>query len=192
MTAPPCISPSLIRQYLYCPAAAYYIIAGLAEPPTEKMKKGKETQKEAVEAVAKALGAEAAEHSVQLRGAGFCGVIDAVLIIDGRPAPLEVKTTAKPRRIPTPHKAQLGAYMLAAQAHYGKAVQRGYIYYAETGETAEIPLTQDLKTLVLYTADKIRQIYTGHTPQPRPHPNKCPGCWYRKWCATTPTTIETI
>jgi CRISPR/Cas system-associated exonuclease Cas4 (RecB family) len=31
--------------------------------------------------------------------------------------------------------------MLAAQAHYGKAVQKGYIYYAETGDTVEIPLT---------------------------------------------------
>ena len=45
MTAPPCINPSLIRQYLYCPAAAYYIIAGLAEPPTERMKKAKKHRK---------------------------------------------------------------------------------------------------------------------------------------------------
>jgi CRISPR-associated exonuclease, Cas4 family len=192
MTAPPCINPSLIRQYLYCPATAYYIITGAAEPPTERMRKGKETQREAVEAVARSLGAEEIIHAAYLRGAGFCGVIDALLTIGGRPAPLEVKTAAKPRRVPTPHKAQLGAYMLAAQAQYGRAVQRGYIYYAETGDLAEIPLTQDLKALVLYVAEKIRQIYAGHTPQPRPHPNKCPGCWYRKWCATTPTTIETI
>jgi hypothetical protein len=74
MTAPPCINPSLIRQYLYCPAAAYYIIARPRRAPHREDEKGKETQKEAVEAVAKALGAEAAEHSAQSRGAGFCGV----------------------------------------------------------------------------------------------------------------------
>jgi len=192
MAAPPCISPSLVRQYLYCPAAAYYIVAGAAEPPTERMQRGKEVQREAVEAVAKALGAEAVEHSVPLRGAGFCGVVDAVLAVAGRPAPLEVKAAAKPRRVPAPHRAQLGAYMLAAQAQYGCAVQRGYIYYAETGDVAEVPLTSDLRDLVLYAAERIRRMYAGYVPPPTPHPSKCPGCRYRKGCAAVPTTVETI
>lgn len=93
-----CVSPSLIRQYLFCPMAAYFIIAGIAEPPTERMRRGKEAQREAVEAAAKALGAEKIQHSAQLRGAGICGVVDAVLWINKRPAPLEVKYTTPPKK----------------------------------------------------------------------------------------------
>jgi len=63
-----CINPSLIRQYLYCPAAAYYIATGLAEPPTERMRRGKEIQRDAVEAIAKALQAERVEHGVRIKG----------------------------------------------------------------------------------------------------------------------------
>ncbi|MCC6021454.1 MAG: CRISPR-associated protein Cas4 [Thermoproteaceae archaeon] len=192
MTGRPCINPSLVRQYLFCPAAAYYIIAGLAEPPTERMRRGREVQREAVEAAARALGAEDVRYSVELRGAGFCGVVDAVLTINGRPAPLEVKTSPRPRRVPTPHKAQVAAYMLAAQAQYGRAVQRGYVYYAESGDVVEIRLTRDLRDLVLHVAGRIRQIYAGYTPQPAVHPSKCPGCWYRKWCADISRAIDII
>jgi CRISPR-associated exonuclease Cas4 len=187
-----CINPALIRQYLYCPAAAYYIITGAAEPPTERMKKGKETQREAVEAVAKALGADRVEHSPRLEGAGICGVVDAVLWIGGRPAPLEVKLAKPPRTVPTPHKAQAAAYAIAAQAQYRRAATTAYIYYTETGHTATIPLTQDLIQLVNHVAAQIRRIYSGWTPQPRHHPNKCPSCWYRKYCGYTPTQIEKI
>jgi CRISPR-associated exonuclease Cas4 len=156
------------------------------------MLRGREVQREAVEAAARALGAEDVKYSVKLEGAGFCGVVDAVLTIGGRPAPLEAKTLARPRRVPTPHKAQVAAYMLAAQAQYGRAVQRGYVHYAESGDTVEIRLTRDLRDLVLHVAWRIRQIYAGYTPQPAMHPSKCPGCWYRKWCAAVPRAIETI
>jgi len=35
-------------------------------------------------------------------------------------------------------------------------------------------------------------MYAGYVPQPTPNTSKCPGCWYRKWCAAVPTTVETI
>lgn len=187
-----CISPSLIRQYLYCPAAAYYIIAGVAEPPTERMRRGKEVQKEAVEAAARALGAEEVEHSPRLEGNGICGVVDAVLWIGGRPAPLEVKYATPPRRIPTGHKAQAAAYAMAAQGTYRKAVAAAYIHYAEACQIRAVPLTRDLKELVQHVAQQIRKIYDGWTPHPAPHPAKCQGCWYRKYCGYTPTKVETI
>ncbi|MEZ0318798.1 MAG: CRISPR-associated protein Cas4 [Pyrobaculum sp.] len=187
-----CINPSLIRQYLYCPAAAYYIITGAGEPPTERMKKGKENQTEAVEAAAKALGATKVEHSPRLEGHGICGVVDAVLWINGRPAPLEVKYAKPPRRVPTSHKAQAAAYALAAQGTYRKAATTAYIYYAEAGQIHTVALTQDLKNLVLHTAKQIEKIYKGWTPHPQQHPTKCQGCWYRKYCGYTDTKVETI
>ncbi|MGC9119502.1 MAG: CRISPR-associated protein Cas4 [Thermoproteus sp.] len=190
--ASPCINPALVRQYLYCPTAAYYIVAGAAEPPTERMRKGKEAQDEAVEAVAKALGAEAVERQRRLEGGGFCGVVDAVLWIGGRPAPLEVKQSAWPGKTPLHHKAQMGAYLAAAQAVYGKAAPRGYIYYAEDGRAVEVRNTRDLQQLVLHVAAQIAKMYRGWVPQPNPHPAKCPGCWYRKWCGVEATKVEKI
>ncbi|MEM0464493.1 CRISPR-associated protein Cas4 [Pyrobaculum sp.] len=187
-----CISPALIRQYLYCPAAAYYTATGQAEPPTERMRKGKEAQREAVEAVAKALGAEQVVHAPRLSGAGICGVVDAILFIRGRPAPLEVKLSKPGRAVPLPHKAQAAAYALAAQAQYGKASPGAYIYYAETGEVKAIPLTRDLAELVKHTAAQIRRMIAGWTPDPRYHPAKCPSCWYRKICGFTQTKVEKI
>ncbi|RFA93076.1 CRISPR-associated protein Cas4 [Pyrobaculum aerophilum] len=187
-----CINPSLIRQYLYCPAAAYYIMTGAAEPPTERMRAGKEVQREAVEAVAKALGAEKIEHSPRLEGGGLCGVVDAVLWLRGRPAPLEVKLAKPPRKIPVHHKAQAAAYAVAAQHHYGKAVASAYIYYTETGEVKYIALTRDLVELVKHTAQQIRKIQNGWTPTPAYHPAKCSSCWYRKYCGFTSPHVEKI
>lgn len=187
-----CVPPSLIRQYLYCPAAAYYIITRQQEPPTERMAKGRQVEREAVEAVAKKLGASRVQHQVQLRGGGICGVVDAVLWIDDRPAPLEVKTTKKPPHIPLPHKAQAAAYAIAAQTTYKKAATAAYIHYAESGHTAKIPLTKDMADLVKHTATQILRIYKGWTPPPPPPTPKCQGCWYRKYCGYTTTQIEMI
>jgi len=186
-----CINPSLIRQYLYCPAAAYYIATGLAEPPTERMRRGKEIQREAIEATAKALQAERVEHGVHLEGWGICGTVDAVLWIRGRPAPLEVKYTTPPPKTSLPHKAQAAAYALAAQATYRKAATHAYIYYAEAGEVRTIQLTQDLIRLVLHAAAQVAKILKGWTPHPQPTP-KCQGCWYRKYCGHTQTQVDTI
>ena len=187
-----CINPALVRQYLYCPVAAYYIVSSQAEPPTERMRRGKEVQREAVEAVAKALGAEEVVHSPRLEGNGFCGVVDAVLFIGGRPVPLEVKLAKASKAVPLPHKAQAAAYALAAQAQYGKASTGAYIYYAESGEAARIVLSRDLVELVKHVAAQIRRMASGWTPTPAYHPAKCPSCWYRKYCGFGEARVEGI
>ncbi|MEL9991480.1 MAG: CRISPR-associated protein Cas4 [Thermoproteus sp.] len=187
-----CINPSLVRQYLFCPMAAYYVLTGAAEPPTERMKRGKEIQREVAEAAARALGAERAEYSVRLEGRGICGVVDAVVWIGGRPAPLEVKYAPAPSRIPPGHKAQAAAYAMAAEATYGKAVGTAYIYYAETGTAKAVAVTKDLRDLVQHVAQRIGQMQRGWTPQPNQPPAKCQGCWYRKYCGLLDAHVERI
>lgn len=187
-----CVPPSLIRQYLYCPAAAYYAAAGLPEPPTERMARGRQIEREAVEALARRLGAEKVEHHPRLQGAGICGVVDAVLWIDKRPTPLEIKATKAQTPTPLHHKAQAAAYAVAAQHTYGKAATAAYIYYAESATATKIPLTKDLVELVKHATQQIQKIYKGWTPTPNPHPTKCPNCWYKKYCGHTKPKIETI
>ncbi|ACB40072.1 CRISPR-associated protein Cas4 [Pyrobaculum neutrophilum] len=188
----PCINPSLIRQYLYCPMAAYYTATGAPEPPTLRMQKGRELQQEAAQAAAKALGAQKAEYAVHIAAPPLCGTVDAVLWINGRPSPLEVKAAARPRRIPIHHKAQAAAYTAMVQKRYGKAVTTAYIYYAESGHIAHIHITKDLQELLNYAVSRLQQILQGKPPVLNPNPAKCQNCWYRKWCSHLPTTVEKI
>lgn len=192
-----CFDASLVRQYLYCPMAAHYILRGLPEPETERMREGKETQKAEEQREDRrklALGtieAEYEERSVYITADGICGIIDMVIWAKGRPIPVEIKGTRKPRRVPLSHRAQATAYAILTEKAYGKAVPKAIIYYAETRDTVTINTAQ-YKPLVTEILRKLAKITQGHTPEPN-QPEKCASCWYRKYCKTITTTkIEII
>lgn len=174
----PCVTPSLLRQYLYCPMAAYFIARGLAEPETERMREGRELEASA----ALPIEAERVEYGVAARSGDICGVIDAVVWIGGRPYPVEIKGLPRPRPIPLGHRVQAVAYAMLVEAKYGRAVPKAYLYYAESGQLAEVPAGPAARKLVQDTAKRLLRILDGHVPEPNQPPRKCAGCWYRKYC----------
>lgn len=104
-----------------------------------------------------------------------------VKLADGATIPVEVKSRRRPRDIPMPHILQLATYCLLVEDSTKRAPPYGLLHYADA--TLQIPFTDELRRVVLATADAIRRDRSAADVQ-RDHddPARCRNCGVRHAC----------
>lgn len=125
------------------------------------------------------------EKSLINRQYGLIGKPDYVVQTEeqGRTVtiPVEVKSAKRPPSPHTGHLLQLGAYCLLVEEVYQRTPPYGLLHYADA--TLRIPFTEELRHLVLSTADAIRRTQDANQVHRSHHePHRCRVCGYQHRC----------
>jgi CRISPR-associated exonuclease Cas4 len=112
---------------------------------------------------------------------GLQGRPDIILFTEGKHVPVEIKTGRTPRGPLFSHILQLAAYLVLVEEKFGDAPPHGIIRYTERDE--EIPYNQELKMLVTFKADEMRdKLRSGEVHRNHNRPGKCQNCSRREAC----------
>ncbi len=188
------VTPSMVKEYYYCPYALYLRYAlGLAEPPTASIEEGAENyarlrrrEEKALTFLRRKLPVREKHLALHLYSQRHCleGVLDALLVLeDGSHIPVEIKAS-RATRIPLRHYYQLAAYAVLVEENYRATVTRALAYYTLTGTLLEARITTAAKRhITRHTLPAIRRILDGEPPSPRPTP-RCKSCGYHRHCRT--------
>lgn len=115
---------------------------------------------------------------------GLIGIGDVVEFkADGTPYPVEYKHG--PRRGRAADDMQLAAQALCLEAMTGMDVPEGAIYHASSHRRRVVPITPQLKALVLETAVAVRIMLSGSRLPPAIHDKRCIECSLRERCGET-------
>ena len=188
------IEVSLVKQWFWCSRYVYFrYVLGLDEPKFEFLREGKQLHESLtrLEEVRKTLLArreflydrKLLQLRVYSRRFGLKGILDMLVIRNGRPIPVEIKLAESARTVPLHHKAQLMAYALCLEEMFCKSVTRGYLYYARDDRLVGVYLSDDLRRVVIESLDKVRSCLRGEFIPPRiQDESKCRNCWFRRYC----------
>ncbi|MEM0129112.1 MAG: PD-(D/E)XK nuclease family protein [Thermoplasmata archaeon] len=98
---------------------------------------------------------------------------------EGRPVPIELKRRARPRGGPLPsHLAQVWAYCLLAEEHYGRPPGFAILRYGD-GTEDRVPWGPAARERILRLREAIALPYDGRA---RPGPAKCGRCRWAPLC----------
>jgi CRISPR-associated exonuclease Cas4 len=110
---------------------------------------------------------------------------DAIIEVDGKAIPVELKTGKVPQGPYFSHILQLGAYGLLMEEEYGTLPPYGLIKYGPKGEEKEFKVEMD-KRLMFTLAGKIGEmrlsLESGEAHRNHNRPGKCTNCSRRKNC----------
>lgn len=112
---------------------------------------------------------------------GLIGKADVVEFHpDGSVFPVEFKHG--PKRKHTHDDLQLAAQAICLESMLGTAVTKGAIYHATSRRRREVEITQELRTLVKYTADAIRTMLANAVLPPPVNDARCEQCSLKESC----------
>ncbi len=112
---------------------------------------------------------------------GLQGRPDIIVFTGGKHIPVEIKTGRTPRGPLFSHILQLAAYLVLVEEKFGEAPPHGIIRYTERDE--EIPYTQELRMLVTFKAEEMRdKLRSGEVHRNHNRPGKCVNCSRRTGC----------
>ena len=95
--------------------------------------------------------------------------------------PVEVKSSAAPRRPYAAHVLQLAAYCLLVEEQEGRAPPYGIIKYRD--RTFEVEFSRELRTELANTLDAMRRdLGTREVNRDHREVGRCLGCGYREQC----------
>ncbi len=167
---PPGISPSLIKQYVYCPMIPWIIAKyGVVEPLTESMRQGLE------EATIKGKG------QIRLRSKKHritCIIDEVVTDKKGIPIIIEYKKF-KPKRY-LRYKIQLLTQVLVAQETLGP-IRKAVLIMGDKKIEYTIN-NEDLEHVKRIIKELENTINNDKPPTVNPNPRKCRSCWYKRFC----------
>jgi len=180
-----------VKHYAYCPKIVWFThVLHLSEPVTEAMKLGAELHEEAfVLPLLKMLRAKEVLKNVELKSRRLKvrGKVDYSVITEhGECVPIEVKWSepTKGGRVKRDHKLQLATYALMIEEENGRPVKQAAVYYAKTGVTVLLSLTEDIKEEAKKAIRKIHKIIeTGEEPEVRVPRSRCLNCGFRRYCS---------
>ena len=184
----------LIKQWFYCPRFVYLkYVLNLREPSFEYLIEGKRLHEDLArrEEVRKTLlqkprfryDKKLVHVLVHSKRLGLKGILDILIIRDGKPIPVEIKLCEASGMVPIHHKAQLVAYALCLEEMFGKVVTEGYLYYVKSDKLVPVRIVDDLRNLVVQELEKIRACLLGlEIPERASDKRKCVNCWFRKYC----------
>ncbi len=185
---------SLIKQWFWCPRYVYFkYVLGLQEPKFEFLSEGRQLHDSLArfEKIRKTLlnrrefqyDKKLLQVRVYSKRYGLRGILDMLVIREGRPIPIEIKLSETPRILPLHHKAQLMAYALCLEEMFSRAVRYGYLYYLKNDHLVHIYLSDELRDLVISALGRIRSCLRGDfVPYRVQDESKCRNCWFRKYC----------
>lgn len=163
---------------------------GIEEAEKEYMKMGKEKQEIFVKKEERRLTlgglrklrVDEKIFGLHLSSLKLCleGIADLVIRIGDEWAVAELKGGRKPSSVPLGHRVQVGAYSLLLEERINRIVRRAFIVYDEGYQ--EIQVDENLRRHVLWTIDKVLEIYRGRIPSVEVQ-DKCSSCGYSIHCS---------
>ncbi len=112
---------TLLREYAWCPRAAFYKIHGLWEPATWSMEAGR-YESAVIEELLRRSGYSGRlllEQSLESRSLGLRGRVDALLVTSDEAIPVEAKKRTGRGKRYLHHRVQAAAYCIAAEEATG-------------------------------------------------------------------------
>lgn len=180
-----------LKQWVYCPRIVYYHRAMPAiGKPTYKMKEALAAQ-ELIETLEmrrslKEYGFEGARRHfnlwLQQENLGLSGKLDLLLESPAEIAPVDFKlTSGEPGQN---HRMQLAGYSLLAEAAFGVAARRGFLYRIPDNRVFTLEITEHLRGSVLAAVADIRKMgETQCCPEPTSVRGRCVECEFANYCA---------
>ena len=176
MDPPDFLFLSALNQYDYCPRRCYYIVIENIFTENEHTVEGA-LQHRRVDSGETSTRDDALQlRSVYLysRALGICGKAGVIEERAGEIYPVEHK---KGRRGTWTNDAlQLCAQALCLEEMTGRAVTKGYIYYAATGRRQEVEFSPELRQQTLDTIAAARRLSESGERPPNPYTPRCKGC----------------
>jgi len=179
-----------VKQYAYCPRIPFYRYAmPVGRRTTFKMDHGKEqhVNLERLESRRK-LRRYRLEGGERLFGLwlrserlGLAGKLDLVIRTPATDYPVEFKYTEG--GVAANHRLQLTAYGLLVQEHFGRAVDRGFVYLIPNDDVQVVEIGDEERQAVLDTLRAIREaVAVERMPAPTSQRAKCLDCEFRNYC----------
>jgi CRISPR-associated exonuclease Cas4 len=167
---------SALNQYDYCPRRCYYIFVESVFTDNAHTVEGSLQHSRANSGETSTRDDALQLRSVYLysRTLGICGKADVIEERAGEIYPVEHK---KGRRAEWRNDAlQLCAQALCLEEMTGRAVSKGYIYYAATGRRQEVLLSEELRQQTITTIAAVRSLIESGERPPNPYTPRCKGC----------------
>jgi CRISPR-associated exonuclease Cas4 len=112
---------------------------------------------------------------------GLRGVLDLLIIVEGRYYVVEFKDTTQP--LQRNAKLQVAAYALLVEEGYGVTVAGAFVYRIPLGRIDEVALTATLRGQVRAALKEIQAMLAAERmPAPTPRRGRCVDCEYRRFC----------
>ncbi|ABM80506.1 CRISPR-associated protein Cas4 [Hyperthermus butylicus] len=185
----------LVKEYYWCPVAAWHKLVLWAERPTFSMEAGGlsgETRwrlLERLEEVFARWRVEAREllweHPVTSSRLGLAGRVDlAAVLSDDTLVVVEAKLSLPGKRRSLHIRVQAAAYGMAAEETLGYPLRMALIYEAERNRIVEVEVTPMLRKMVEDAARELHEML--QRGEPLQHytvsPRRCRVCSYRGVC----------
>jgi CRISPR-associated exonuclease Cas4 len=167
---------SALNQYDYCPRRYYYMFIENIFTENEHTVEGTLQHERANSGERSFQGEILQLRSVYLysRSLRICGKADVIEENDGDVYPVEYKRGR--RGAWTNDEIQLCAQGLCLEEMLGKAVGRGYLFYAATGRRKEVHFSADLCVKTISAIQAIRRLNESGERPPNPYTPRCRGC----------------
>jgi len=187
------ITPTHVRDYVFCPSLFYYkYVLGIEEPVTELMKSGIEAylrdsrgwEERRTLLNERRLKADKTLFSQPLTSRRYRihGVVDTIFWLGGRMNILEIKygESTGPFRS---HLYQTASYALMAEEEFHQPAHKIILFYARQRIWIERRFTNQLRQHLIWIIGRIWRMLDGREiPEPTRGRSACQGCWYRRIC----------
>lgn len=181
MDRPDYLPISALAEFHYCPRNFYYRVVEGATETNQHIVQGWIEAETREARKANTNGESHQQRGVMLSSErlGLIGIVDA-LEECGDLYPVEYK---KGELRENPHdQIQLCAQGMLLEDVTGRPVRRGFLYYGESHQRLEVPLTEDLRDLVLHTIEQARALIdAAEIPNPV-NDGRCAGCALQGRC----------
>ncbi|MEM4593031.1 MAG: CRISPR-associated protein Cas4 [Sulfolobales archaeon] len=163
------VTPSLVKQYSYCPVIvwlkAWFL---LEEPATDSMMVGKECTKP-----------PEGKGQVYVRTRSGATVIDEVVENKDGSKVITERKAYRSHNYSRYVEQLVASYLIAREKIQG--IRAARIQVGDAVKTLE--LSEDLAEDVEKIVEKTREMVTRETAPPRPlNTRKCTSCWYKRYC----------
>lgn len=124
------------------------------------------------------------EYTIRSESLGLSGRVDKIMMDNGNPIPVEIKTGKAGDRVWAGDRLQVCGYVLLTEEEYGKHIPYGYVEYTKISEKKPVLSNEKLRRQVLETRNEINEILAGKIPEICPHGSgkKCEMCGFKEKC----------
>jgi len=179
------ITPTDVKQYIFCPLVVYYSRALKLKPVMDSQQEESRERHRRIRGPPPGVKGEVLRcPPLYCERLNIYGELDLLLKSGDELIPIDYKFSKSMKGKAWPdHKYQLALYAILVEEAFSTVVRRGLIYYV--GETlVEVRITRSMKEYVKRIIKEIREIErSGSPPRVRKDPERCSGgCGYGWVC----------
>lgn len=188
------LTPSIVMEYLFCPAYFYfYKVLDIAQHEEKRYKvvTGREIHKKKAsqntEYLRIKLGVKKKIIEQKLYSNIYCfhGILDEILFLqDDKASSLDYKFAEYHDKVFRTHKIQAVMYAMLIEENYSTKVEKCYLVYTRSkNKLVEISILEKDKKMIVEILEEIKNIILkGYFPNATKEKNKCIDCCYKNIC----------